>query len=181
MSKAQTDNSFFADKVYLRLKHLPDKKEINVLECYAGTSKIWNEIKNRSDKIINILKIEKESNKPGIYLKGDNIKFLKNINLSQFDIIDLDAYGVPFIQLEEILKQKPKAIIFVTFIQSQYGSLPIKMLQTYGYSKQMIDKIPTLFYKKGIDILKNYLAQNDIKKIFIRQNFNKHYLCFNLT
>ena len=60
MSKVLTDNSYFSDKVQLRIESLPDKKNINILECFSGDGKIWDSIKKGTDKKFTILKIEKE-------------------------------------------------------------------------------------------------------------------------
>ena len=181
MSKVQTDNSFLQDKIILRLKHLPKKDVINILDCFSGDSKIWDEIKKNSDKEINVLKIEQKE-KSGIYLKGDNIKFLISIDLKKFDVIDLDAYGIPYKQLNVILKKANKdTVVYVTFIQSLFGVLPIKFLVSLGYSKKMIKKIPTLFFKNGFEKLKLYLANNGVKKIYSRSHANKHYLAFKIS
>ena len=54
MSKAKTDNSMFWDKVLLRLNHLPEKNNINVLDCFSGNGEIWDQIKKMTKK--NIIK-----------------------------------------------------------------------------------------------------------------------------
>jgi len=179
MSKVQTDNSFLFDKIMLRINNLPLKNEIYVLDCFAGEGKIWNYIKNKIKKKFYILSIDKKNfNK--IYLKGDNLKYLKNLPLEKFDVIDFDAYGVPYNQLKIIFQKKINAVVFITFIQSLYGGLPINMLEEIGYNKNMIKKIPTLFFKNGLKKFKLFLAQNGVKKIKIRSFRNKHYLCFQL-
>lgn len=179
MKQVQTDNSYFADKVFLRLNHLPVEKEITVLDCFSGNGTIWNEVKRRTDKKITILRIEKESRK-GIYLKGDNLKYLAGMDLNAFDIIDLDAYGVPFKQLQIIFEQRPKSTIFVTFIQTIYVQLPIELLTYSGYTLEMIQKIPSLFFRKAMEIMTGYLAKNGVKKIFIRRKERKNYFCFKI-
>lgn len=179
MNSRQIDNSFFSDKVALRLKHLPEKEEIKVLDCFSGKNRIWNKIKELSDKKINVLKIEKKARK-GIYLKGDNLKYLVLLDLQQYDIICLDSYGIPFKQLEIVFKKDYKGIVFVTFIQIQknYGTINFGILESLGYTKTMIKKCPTLFHKSGFDKFKKYLANNGISKIVHRGTENKHYIYF---
>lgn len=170
----KTDSSYLSTKINLRIKHLPDKKDIKILDCYAGKSRIWNEIKRKSNKNINIVGIDK---KPyGSSLRGDNIKYLRGMDLNKYDIIDLDSYGIPFKQLEIIFKKGYKGILFVTFIQSIFGRLPIKLLERIGYTKNMITKCPTLFNRNGIEKFKQYLAINGIRKIIIINKNNKKYL-----
>lgn len=176
MKKAQTDNTYFKHKIKLRLDNLPNKKNINILDCYYGDGLIWNEIKIKSNKNIKIISIDrkKESN---ALLIGDNIKYLKGMDLNKYDIIDLDAYGIPYDQIKIILEKQFKGVIFVTFIQSIFGRLPKKMLFDLGYNKKMIEKCPTLFEKNGIEKLLKILYNYNIESIsgfFIgRKNYFK--------
>src|SRR3954465_4124097 len=96
----QTDNSYLEGKVQDRLASLQHitKDTVTVLEAFGGDGIIWSLVKERTDKKISVLRIDKKQNKRGIYLKGDNLKFLKSIDISGFDIIDLDAYGSPYNQ-----------------------------------------------------------------------------------
>lgn len=151
-SNKKTDNSFTEEKVLLRLEtvNLIDKQEINVLEAYAGDGVIWKKVQEQTKKNINILKIEMKGNKKGVYLKGDNSKFLPLFDFSKYDIIDLDAYGVPFNQLEVVFLKKFNGFVHVTYIQSGMGTLPNGMLIKLGYTKEMISKCRTLFSKNGL-------------------------------
>lgn len=95
----KTDNSYIEEKIDLRISAISEKKSVTVLDCYAGTGKLWTLVKQRTGCNISVVGIEKENGKNKYALPGDNIKYLKNIDLSKFDIIDLDAYGIPFAQL----------------------------------------------------------------------------------
>jgi len=170
----KTDNSYLNTKINLRMNHLPDQQSIKVLDCFAGKSRIWKEIKRKSNKNINVVGIDRISY--GSILKGDNVKYLKGMNLDKYDIIDLDAYGVPFRQLEVIFRKRYRGILFVTFVQSIFGRLPVRMLTKIGYTRNMIKKCPTLFNRNGIEKFKQYLAINGIKKIIIINKNNKKYL-----
>ena len=173
--QTKTNNSYLAEKINLRLRHLPNKKSIEVLDCFAGKSVIWNRIKSKSNYNINVIGIDKI--KYGNNLNGDNVKYLKGMDLKRFDLIDLDAYGIPFKQLEIIFNKGYRGILFITFIQSMFGALPAKMLNKLGYTKTMIKRCPTLFNKNGIDKFKKYLATKGIKKIIIISKKNKNYIC----
>jgi hypothetical protein len=182
MSKAQTDNSFFDIKVKLRLDNLPKKNEIWVLDCFCGNGLIWQRIQQlRPNHKIKMLGIDKKTNTKKIHLIGNNLQFLSALNLSKFDIVDLDAYGVPYKQLRHILNAQPTSedlTIYVTFIQSQYGSLPTGMLKELGYTESMMSKIPTLFYRHGFEKFKQWLAQKGIRKInyYVDKTGRKYYI-----
>ena len=179
MSKVQTDNSYLETKVKLRLENLP-AGTCNVLDCYAGTGHIWKIIKQRArKKKFNVIGIELKE-KQGVYLQGDNRKFLSSMDLTRFNVIDLDAYGVPYHQLKILFTKRlrPGTVVFVTFIQILYGGLPHGMLSDIGYRLSMVKKCPALFYKNGFEKFKQFLAINGIGQIRHYSYQKKHYLCF---
>lgn len=178
----KTDNSYFEEKVQLRIDGISSIDHPYVLDAYSGTGRIWDEVERRTGKKIQILRIEKEKNKGDkIYLPGDNLKYLASIDLSLFDVIDLDAYGIPFNQIEILVKRKYSGIVFVTAIQTMQGQLPRGLLLRNGYSEKMIKKIPTLFSKNGADKLKNYLYLRGVQ--YVKGYFigRKNYFMFNLN
>ena len=177
----KVDNSFLRLKIKLRIDHLPKKNTINVLDAFGGDQVIWSEIKRLlPEKKINVLGIEKKQTAK-IMLRGDNLKFLKAMDLSKFDVIDLDAYGIPYKQLKILFKKKlTDKIIYVTFIQTIVGALPYSMLEEIGIPKRFIRKIPTLFFKNGLTKFKKYLAIQGVKVIYYYSIQRKNYLMFNL-
>jgi len=101
-------NSYLADKAMLRLRHLPDTDPVVVLDAFGGSGKVWQCVQANTERKIIRLAID-EKNIPGT-LKGDNRKFLPTLDLTKFHVIDLDAYGVPYEQLEIIFKLSDKTI-----------------------------------------------------------------------
>jgi hypothetical protein len=180
MNKVQTDSTYFKEKVFLRINSLPKKKEIFVLDCFSGDGLIWDEVKKNTNIKINILRIDLKKKSKGLYLIGDNKKFLSEIDLKKFDIIDLDAYGSPFKQLEIIFKRKYKGIVHCTFIQSIYGNLNKSLLIKIGYTEKMIQKIPAIFNKNGFEKMCQYLYVQGVKKITLFQNKRKNYFYFSI-
>ena len=163
----KTDHSYFREKVNLRFNCLPNKKRINILECFAGKGLLWDAVSIKTNKQLDITRIEKEKGKGDKpYLVGDNLKFLKILDLSKYDIIDLDAYGIPIAQLEILFNSKYKGIIIITYISSVFGCLPRKLLYSLGYTKLMINKIPTLFYKNPLGKILQYLSSKGVNKVF---------------
>jgi tRNA G26 N,N-dimethylase Trm1 len=179
MTKAatKTDNSYLSDKIMLRLNNLPFKKNLTVLDCYFGAGEIWNSVKSKTDISILILGIDIKSGKN---LVGDNKKFLKTMDLSKYDIIDLDAYGVPFEQLDIILNREYTGTLFVTFIQSMYGALNEKLLHAYGYTPAMLSKITSIFVRDGIKKIEHYLYTKGVRKIIYKSKDKKYYITFSV-
>lgn len=158
-------STHFLEKVALRKAFLPSKKELLILDAYHAKGEIWDTIiHDIPDKSFNIIGIDTHPYKKNT-LKGDNRKYLTTLSLSTFDVIDLDAYGCPFDQLQILFDRQYTGRVFVTFIQTVMKILPFKLLETYGYSREMIRQCPTLFNSHGLRILKNYLAQQGIKEI----------------
>jgi hypothetical protein len=177
MNKQQTDNSEYSIKYKLRKDLLKDG--YTVLDCFHGNGVLYNNLKKEFN--IKVFGIEKEKGK-GTGLHGDNIKFLKNLDLSKYDIIDLDAYGIPFFQLEEIFNNKTlkkNSIVIYTMIQTMQGSVHKKMLDYYGINNKMYNKCRTLFKNHGHKAFLNYLNINGVKEVseyFVKKKSSlKHY------
>jgi len=178
--KTNNDQLMTEAKIQLRIESLPDKPEINVLEAFGGEGVLWGAVQRRCpEKKIKILSIDKEKYKR-VQLQGDNIKFLMSFNLSQFDVIDLDAYGMPTKQLEIVFSKKFKGVVHCTFIQSITGNMDHVILKANGYTKAMLQKAQSLFTHNGIDKFLNYLAINGVKRVKMASKSRKHYLWFSL-
>jgi tRNA G26 N,N-dimethylase Trm1 len=178
--KTNNDLSLINAKIQLRINSIENLNgQIKVLELFGGEGILWNEVKKITGKDILILGIDKNKYKR-VQLQGDNLKFMDTLNLNEFDIIDADAWGSPFYQVDKIFAQNYKGIVHCTFIQTMMGALSKEMLLRLGYTESMLNKVQSLFNKNGIGKFKNYLARNGVKEIFIVTDNKKNYLYFNL-
>lgn len=178
MVPTKTNNSYLGNKIELRAKHLPDNP--SVLDCYGGQGLIWRGVSQKTGKKIKRIGIDKFDYGVGFYLTGDNLSYLKTIDLYKFNVIDLDAYGVPYEQLKILFDRKYKGTIFLTFIQSVYGMMPMGMMAEIGFSEEMYRTIPTIFGKNGWGYFLEYLALKGVRSIIHRSHKRKHYLCFEM-
>lgn len=177
-TKTNNDQKALKFKIELRLMSLPDKKEIKVLEAFGGEGVLWDAVKKKTDKKIRILSIDKNDYEK-VNLKGDNLKFLKSLDLNYFDIIDLDSWGSPVEQLLILQEKKYRGIVHCTFIQTMFGGLSMSMLTRLGYTEKMIRKIPTLFNRDGMKKMEQFLATVfGIEKITIYSQNKKNYFWF---
>lgn len=151
-----------------------------MLDCFSGHGWVWGAVQAATNTSITVTQLDKREDKTGAYLKGNSLKFLKTMDLSKFDLIDLDAYGTPIQELEVIFEKKYKGVVHVTFIQSVLGKLPTKMLTDLGYTAEMITKCPTLFNKNGFEKLCKWLKTKGLNDILYIQLKRKSYLYFNL-
>jgi hypothetical protein len=181
MSNQATDNDevVFSYKVSLRLETLDQlKKDVNVLDAFHGHGFVWAQVGKMNNKKINVTAIDSRSDKTNPYLRGDNEKFMLNMDLSKFDIIDVDAYGSPFKILEIILNSNFCGPVHGTFIQSVMGRINNDLLFKLGYTKKMIDKCPTLFGINGFDKLCGYLSLYGIDRVNYLDVGRKFYFYF---
>ena len=183
MPTTKTDNSFLADKVALRLAHLPDQKTVRVLDCFAGRGTIWAAVRKLApERDIRVLPIEIQPEEDTLFsLPGDNSRFLETLDLNRFDVIDLDAYSIPYDQLKIIFKRGFRGVVYVTFIQAVFGIMPNGLLRELGFPPVMVKLSPSLFTKKGFEYFLSYLAMQGVTRVWIRQNQGKHYLGFMTT
>lgn len=178
-AQIKTDNSFARDKIDLRVGHLPEGR-LYVLDCYAGTGKIWRAVKAVSGREMTVLPIDVRGDVDAFHLHGDNLSFLRSLNLKRYNVIDLDAYGVPFDQLEVLFEKRFVGTVFVTFIQSAMGRLPDGLLKSVGFTEEMIGRAPTLLCRRGWEYFKQYLGSRGVAEFAHRSVGRKHYLAFAL-
>jgi len=175
----------------MRLSRLPQlDRPIRVLDAFAGRGLIWNEVRRRSDLDIDVTSIEKDRYKaaPGCLI-GDNVKFMRSMDLSRFDVVDLDDYGVPFDQAEELFRQhgvKPfECVVHVTAIMRALGSVCYGMLKSVGISARMVKRSRTLVSRRGEEILFRWLASRGVRSAEVRKDagskLKKIYFSFRLT
>jgi hypothetical protein len=158
----KTDNHYLEEKILLRKEVLTLVEKPKILECFSGKGILYDNI----DQKFEITRIEIEKNKSQkSHLCGDSYKFLLSIDLTKYNIIDLDAYGIPFKYIDFIVNSNFKGYVIVTAIQTVMGKLPNELLYKLGYTSAMIKKIPTLFSLDGIGKLQNYLYLVGVKSI----------------
>ncbi len=178
----KTDNSFFDEKVKLRSDNLPDADPVNVLDMFHGSGSIWDEVRKKTARTINVLGIDKKSGMPLIYLQGDNRKF--QVDYSHFHIVDCDAYGSPVTNLQDVLKRaRIPLTVFLTFIQTGMGRLPVNLLLALGYTKPMLRKCRVIFSRHGQKKLLDYLWTVGIRSVKMYSTFDrrKSYLCIKIN
>jgi len=174
-----TDNTLLDAKVMLRIKHLPPGP-CKVLDAYGGHGVVWQEVARQS-KRTNIYRVGIDKEKRAGCVRGDNRKWLRGMTLSLFDVIDLNAYGVPFDQVEILFKRKFKGVVFFTFIQCSLGIIPSALIRANGISHKAQRKVPTLFGQIGWQLWLDWLANNGVNCVHHMSSSRKHYGCFVLT
>lgn len=119
-----THNSFFKEKVALRLDcaEAVPKKKISVLEAYAGDPLCWKKVAKLTDKKLYLTGINHDSALGTFHLHGDSINLFRSLDLSKFDILDIDAFGFPYEHFIHVLRSSYKGYVIGTFIISHPGA-----------------------------------------------------------
>ncbi len=86
----KTDNKSIANKLFIRKEAIKNLKQVNVLDLFAGRNVLWNNIKTD-----NYFGIDIENNK-GKNLSADTRRVFDTLDLSKFNVIDCDSYGIAF-------------------------------------------------------------------------------------
>jgi hypothetical protein len=177
MSSRQIDNSHFGAKVAMRLNLVKDGMKI--LDCFHGNGELWGYIGKQIK--ISVTGIEKQKGKGKGVLYGECEKIIPSLDLSRYDIIDLDAYGIPDDALIKVLDGSPKSgtIIFYTFILVGMARCTNYLLNNIGISTSMAAKCPTLFSNFAFDSYLDMLYNYNIKEVYDlhyqEKNSHKHY------
>jgi hypothetical protein len=132
-----TDNDHVASKVALRIEAiemLGTPRPVHVLDAFHGYGRLWKLVENALPEgwSLKMFRADKESRRPGT-LKIDNARLLEVIDLTRFDIIDLDAYGVPADQLRTVATRAPGKLVLTTMIARSFGRLPLSVTDDLGF------------------------------------------------
>lgn len=98
----KTDNSAAHAKAQLRIKYLPPKAK--VLDLFCGTGQMYNLA--YKDRVTDYHGVDKEKiHNPDICTLANNITYIQENDISQYNVFDLNDYGCPWKQLYLILKK----------------------------------------------------------------------------
>jgi hypothetical protein len=181
MTKQKTDNDNLSKKLALRMLAVDatlarGEREVRVLDCFAGDGTLWWLLKKEYGPRIKHVGID-EAWKRGAQYLGDNRRYLRFLPIGDYNLIDVDAYGVPYQQMKIIAGRQYRGVVVGTFIQCVYGGLPYAMLRELGYSRRMVRKITKLFFRNGWLKWSAYLRLLGYEEIHVYHCANKHYFC----
>ncbi|MCL2742216.1 MAG: hypothetical protein FWE67_00015 [Planctomycetaceae bacterium] len=181
MTLTKTDNDNLSKKLSIRLFAIDrlqksETEPIRVLDCFAGDGLLWHYLKKESGHLIKHVGIDTLPKQGALYL-GDNRRYLHRLSIDNYDLIDIDAYGVPYCQMKILAEHNYRGIVVGTFIQCVYGGLPYAMLEDIGYSRPMVQKITKLFFSKGWNKCAAFLRLLGYEEVYVYHCANKHYFC----
>ena len=131
-----------------------------ILDAYAGTGRLWQAVRREFDRPLDITAIDKRPDAPWNTIRADNLKVLPTLDLAAFDLVDLDAYGVPATQLAIVAERAPDVPVFVTCILSSQAPVPHRVLEANGIPAEWSKMSPTVLRRLAwTDLWDHYCAQ----------------------
>lgn len=158
----KSDNSHSPVKIALRLALVDNLKQerLKVLDAYSGSGFLWTQIRSARPAIkFDITSIEKKRTGRLDAIVGDNVRVMPSLPLDEFDIIDLDAYGVPTEQLGQVAERALHVPVLVTCISASIGLVPHRMLEAVGIPPAWERDVVQVFKQLGsTDLWDSYCA-----------------------
>ncbi len=131
-----TDNDHIASKVALRVEAvelLGTPRPIRVLDAFHGHGRLWDMTRAVLPDGWDVKLYRSDHKERGAgTLKVDNARLLVALDLSKFDLIDLDAYGWPTTQLNTVAAKAPTTPVLTTRIARALGPVPHIILKDLG-------------------------------------------------
>jgi len=161
-NKATNNSTKFTNvKIAIRYDCIKENNELSILECFAGQQLIWKSIEKKINKKTNRTTIDANKNfNPDFNINA--LTFLKNNDLNNYDIIDLDSWGSPIKYLDVLLKKKFKGIVILTYCSPVLMN-PDKILCDNFYKNIYKKCNKKTLLNKDIGIMfKQYLFDNNI-------------------
>lgn len=171
----KTDNCNLFHKRYIREVATRHLDSLKVLDLFAGNNTIWKSF--NKDKYFGV-EIEKGKGKN---LNADNVRVIQSLDLSRFNVIDCDSYGIPIKQIAKIFSNptlKKGTVIIYTCIGNSLSSLSKDFLD-YFKIKHMYRKVKVLFNARSAEFFYAYLYDLGIRTVHEYEekgtSFNKKY------
>ena len=170
----KTDNKSVANKVFLRKEATKHLQNLYVLDLFAGKNVLWSNIDNAR-----YYGVELQTGK-GANLNADAKQAVLSLDLSQFNVIDCDSFGIPFGICRRIIKDdkiRSGTVILYTAMTNVFTQLPRVCVDELGIG-HMYKLTRSLFNLNAITYFYDMLANLGIKEIKyyeVNDHYTKHY------
>lgn len=171
----KTDNAHIEAKRNLRREAITGIDEVKVLDLFAGNNILWSDFDLKKYYGIEMVKGK------GRNLNADNLKVIPSLDLSQFNVIDCDSYGIPARQIKALYdngSMQPGTKVIYTCIGNGLSSIDKSIIELFNL-KSMYKKVKVPFNKRGSEFFDGMLYMYGIREVreFTDDSgsFNKRY------
>lgn len=163
----KTDNAKITAKKEIRenvLSMIKERGSANIIEVFCGTGEMYQSVWKRADKYLGIDKLKFFDERTTIC--GDALKALLTIDISEFNIFDIDAYGSPYDCLSIITDKLIGRKGIIGFVITDGSGMDLKM----GNISKGLQKIVGLDVNKVAKIYKfhDLLIKKIVENISIK-------------
>jgi hypothetical protein len=176
----KTDNKSVANKVFLRRKATEHLDELRVLDLFAGNNVLWNCIDTQRYYGVELITDK------GINLNANAKQIIDSLDLSEFNVIDCDSYGIPFEICGKILTNpavKKETVVIYTAITNIFARLPKVCVDVLNIN-ELYKITPSLFNSEAIVYFYDMLANLGVQTVHyyeVIDHYTKHYGYFIIT
>lgn len=173
-TKRKTDNKSIGNKIFLRRKATEHLKDLHVLDLFAGNNVLWRNIETTRYYGVELLPDK------GANLNADAHQAINSLDVSAFNVIDCDTYGVPFEICRKLLENEavqPGTVIVYTAICSAFTGVANECLDMFGL-RGMYKIAPSLFNQSAVDLFYDMLAGHGVAELHYYEandSYTKHY------
>jgi hypothetical protein len=160
--------------VFLRRKAIEHLTLLRVLDLFAGNNVLWCNFEKERYYGVELLPDK------GANLNADARQALKSLDLTAFNVIDCDSYGISFEICRKLMESdqvQSGTVILYTAITNVFTQLPNECLDMLGV-RGMYKIAPSLFNANAIgyfyDMLAN-LGVQDVQYYEVIDGYTKHY------
>lgn len=170
----KTDNASIVNKVALRKRAIESLNTLRVLDLYAGNNVLWKYFEKEKYYGVEIQKGK------GKNINADCKKLIQSLDLSVFNVIDCDSYGMPFDVIYKLFNNKTLkkgTIIIYTAISNRLSGLSRQCLDMFKL-KNIYDKCHNLITAYSLELFYAMLYDFGVKEVQYLEslgNFTKHY------
>lgn len=170
----KTDNTSIADKVALRKKATEHLSSLRVLDLYAGNNVLWGSFEKERYYGIDIEKGK------GKNLHADSKRVIASLDLSDFNVIDCDSYGIPFDVIYKLFNNptlKEGTVIIYTAITNRLSGISRECMKMFNLQK-IYAKCRNLASSRALELFHGMLYKFGVREVTfyeIVENFVKQY------
>lgn len=128
---------------------------------------MWGTLKAEGLCDIDLTRIEVKKSAKGVYLQGENLKFMAGMDLAAFDVIDLDAYGAPIDQLDMVMASPFRGWVVVTYITNILGGRNRKLFQAFGMDDRIVKTVPSVLSHFAEAAIFHFLHQRGVRSVHL--------------
>jgi len=157
-----TDNADVRKKVSLRSQAVAGLGSLRVLDLFAGNNVLWSHFDCERYYGVEAIKGK------GRNLHADNVRVIDSLDLSGFNVIDLDSYGVPANAVDKIFKNKSLqagTIIIYTCISSGMCRMSKAIIREFGLNS-IYNKSKVLVNALAHDLFYGLLYNRGVRRVY---------------